>query len=73
MVKVETIEFSKDEASKKEEKGHWQDDAILLLRPESSGFGFLVQIRAFDLAGITKFKKKTRKENTKRILVVVVK
>ena len=37
-------------------------DAILLLRPESSGFGFLVQIRAFDLAGITKFKKK----NTKR-------
>ena len=48
-------------------------DAMLLLRPESSGFGFLVQIRAFDLAGITKFKKKTRKENTKRILDVVVK
>ena len=58
MVKVE---FSKDEASKKEEKGHWHDDAILLLRPESSGFRFLVQIRAFDLAGITKLKKKNVK------------
>ena len=56
MVKVE---FSKEEGSKKEEKGHWHDDAILLLRPESSGFRFLVQIRAFDLAGITKLKKKT--------------
>ena len=62
MVKVETIEFSKDEASKKEEKGHWQDDAILLLRPESSGFGFLLQIRTFDLAGITKFKRKHEKK-----------
>ena len=57
MVKVETIEFSKDEASKKEEKGHWHDDTILLLRPESSGFRFLVQIRTFDLAGITNVKK----------------
>ena len=28
VVKVETIEFSKDEASKKKEKGHWQDDAV---------------------------------------------
>ena len=37
-------------------------DAMLLLRPESSGFGFLVQIRAFDLAGITKFKKKHEKK-----------
>ena len=59
MVKVETIEFSKDEASKKELKGHWQDDAILLLRPESSGFGFLATNQGFDLAGITKLKKKT--------------
>ena len=33
------------------------DDAILLLRPESSGSRFLVKIRAFDLTGITKFKK----------------
>ena len=57
MVKVETIEFSKDEASKKEEKGHWHDDTILLLRPESAGFRFLVKNRAFDLAGITKLKK----------------
>ena len=58
MVNVETIEFSKDETSKKEQNGHWHDDAILLLRPESSGFGFLVEIRAFDLAGITTLKKK---------------
>ena len=65
MVKVETIEFSKDEASKKEEKGHWQDDAILLLRPESSGFGFLVQIRAFDLAEITKLKKNMKRKYEK--------
>ena len=28
VIKVETIEFSKDEASKKKEKGHWQDDAV---------------------------------------------
>ena len=65
MVKVETIEFSKDEASKKKEKGHWQDDAILLLRPESSGFGFLVQFRAFDLAGITKLKKNMKRKYEK--------
>ena len=65
MVKVETIEFSKDEASKKEEKGHWQDDAILLLRPESSGFGFLVQFRALDLAGITKLKKNMKRKYEK--------
>ena len=62
MVKVEAIAFSKDEASKKEEKGPWQDDALLLLRPESSGFGFLLQIRAFDLAGIAKLKKKHEKK-----------
>ena len=48
----------KDEASKKKEKGYWHADAILLLRPESSGFRFLVEIRAFDLPGITKLKKK---------------
>ena len=54
------LEFNiKDEASKKEEKGHWHDDAILLLRPESLGFRFLVQISALDLAEITKFKKET--------------
>ena len=47
----------KDEASKKKEKGYWHADAILLLRPESSGFRFLVEIRAFDLPGITKLKK----------------
>jgi len=60
VVKVETrLQQFKDEASKKEEKGHWHDDTILLLRPESLGFRFLVQIRTFDLAGITKFKKNT--------------
>ena len=65
VVKVETIEFSKDEASKKELEGHWQDDAILLLRPESLGFGFLIQVRAFDLAGITKFKKSMKRKYEK--------
>ena len=50
------LEFSNDEASKKKEKDHWHYDAILLLRPESSGFLFLVQITA-DLPGITKLKK----------------
>ena len=63
MVKVE---FSKEEGSKKEEKGHWHDDDILLLRPESSGFRFLVQIRAFDLAGITKLKKKKRERKIRK-------
>ena len=41
-----------------------------------SGSCYLVQIRAFDLAGISKFKKiymKGKKNNNKRILVVVVK
>ena len=41
-----------------------------------SGSCYLVQIRAFDLAGISKFKKiyiKGKKKNNKRILVVVVK
>ena len=41
-----------------------------------SGSRYLVQIRAFDLAGISKFKKiymKGKKKNNKRILVVVVK
>ena len=40
-----------------------------------SGSCYLVQIRAFDLAGISKFKKIYMKEkkNNKRILVVVVK
>ena len=52
------LEFSNDEASKKKEKDHLHYDAILLLRPESSGFRFLVQITA-DLPGITKLKKKT--------------
>ena len=70
------------QARKKKKAILWYDGAILLLRPESSGFRFLVQIRAFDLAGITKLKnkqtnkqqqKKTWTENTKRILVVVVK
>ena len=51
------IRVSNDEASKKKEKDHWHCDAILLLRPESSGFLFLVQITA-DLPGITKLKKK---------------
>ena len=52
------LEFNKDEASKKKEKGYWRDDAILLLRPEYSGICFVVEIRAFDLPGITKLKKK---------------
>ena len=41
-----------------------------------SGSCYLVQIRAFDLAGISKFKKiymKGKRKNNKRILVVVVK
>ena len=41
-----------------------------------SGSCYLVQIRAFDLAGISKFKKyiyEREKKNNKRILVVVVK
>ena len=40
-----------------------------------SGSCYLVQIRAFDLAGISKFKKiyMKGKKNNKRILVVVVK
>ena len=55
------LEFSKDEASGKERKGHGHDDAISLLRPESSGFRFLVQIGAFDLAGITTLLKRNMK------------
>ena len=43
--------------ARKKKKDHWHYDAILLLRPESSGFLFLVQITA-DLPGITKLKKK---------------
>ena len=35
-------------------KGHLHD---VILRPKPVGFCFFVQIRAFDLAGITKFKK----------------
>ena len=65
------LEFSNDEASKKKEQGHWHYDAILLLRPESWGFRFLVQIRPFDLPGITKLKI-NMKGNTKRILSIKV-
>ena len=60
------------QARKKKKAILWYDGAILLLRPESSGFRFLVQIRAFDLPGITKLKKKNMKGNTKRILSIKV-
>ena len=58
------------QARKKKKAILWYDGAILLLRPESSGFRFLVQIRAFDLPGITKLKKKTWKEIRKEFLVL---
>ena len=48
------LAFSKDEASKYEEKGHLHD---VILRPKPLGICFFVQIRPFDLAGVTKFKK----------------